>query len=61
MVPVEFLSMHLFTVAGTPFVNAKFSKVVEDSPFFNEQMMYGAIILSEGKGYRNILVRLKRK
>ncbi|HKC37627.1 MAG TPA: hypothetical protein VKB95_16235 [Chitinophagaceae bacterium] len=49
---------YVFTVAGTPFVNAKFSKVVEGSPFFNEQMMYGSIILSEGKEYRNILVRL---
>jgi hypothetical protein len=49
---------YVYTVAGTPFVNAKFSKVVEGSPFFNEQMMRGAIILSEGKEYRNILVRL---
>jgi len=49
---------YVFTVAGTPFVNAKFSKVVDGSPFFNEQMMRGAIILSEGKEYRNILVRL---
>ena len=49
---------YVYTVAGTPFVNAKFSKVVEGSPFFNEEMMYGAIILSEGKEYRNILVRL---
>lgn len=49
---------YVFTVAGTPFVNAKFSKVVEGSPFFNEQMMYGAIILSEGREYKNILMRL---
>jgi len=49
---------YVFTVAGTPFVNAKFSKVVDGSPFFNEKMMRGAIILSEGKEYRNILVRL---
>jgi DNA-binding PadR family transcriptional regulator len=49
---------YVYTVAGTPFVTAKFSKVVEGSPFFNEQMMRGSIILSEGKEYRNILVRL---
>jgi len=49
---------YVYTVAGTPFVTAKFAKVVEGSPFFNEQMMRGAIILSEGKEYRNILVRL---
>jgi hypothetical protein len=49
---------YVYTVAGTPFVTAKFSKVVEGTPFFNEQMMRGAIILSEGKEYRNIWVRL---
>ena len=49
---------YVFTVAGTPFVNAKFSRVVEGSPFFNEQMMHASIILSGGKEYRNILVRL---
>jgi hypothetical protein len=49
---------YVYTVAGTPFVTAKFAKVVEGSPFFNEQMMHGAIILRGGKEYRNILVRL---
>lgn len=49
---------YVYTVAGTPFVTAKFARVVEGSPFFNEQMMHGAIILSGGKEYRNILVRL---
>ena len=49
---------YMYTVAGTPFVNAKFARVVEGSPFFNEQMMKGAIILSEGKEYRNILARI---
>ena len=49
---------YMYTVSGTPFVNAKFSRVVEGSPFFNEQMMKGAVILSEGKEYRHILVRL---
>jgi hypothetical protein len=49
---------YVYTVAGTPFVTAKFSRVVEGSPFFNEQIMRGSIILSEGKEYRNILVRL---
>ena len=46
------------SVGGTPFVNTKFTKLVEGSPFFNEQMMRGAIILSGGKEFRNILVRL---
>ena len=49
---------HMYTVAGTPFVMAKFARVVEGSPFFNEKMMKGAVILSEGKEYKNVLVRL---
>jgi DNA-binding PadR family transcriptional regulator len=49
---------YLYTVAGTPFLNSKFSRVVEGTPFFNEQMMKGAIILSEGKEYKEIMVRL---
>ena len=49
---------YLYSVAGTPFMNTKFAKVVEGSPFFNDQMMRGAIILSQGKEYKNILVRL---
>ena len=49
---------YLYTVAGTPFVTAKFARVVDGSPFFNEQVMRGAIILSEGKEYKNIMVRL---
>ena len=49
---------YVYTVAGVPFVNAKFARVTEGSPFFNEQMMKGTIILSEGKEYRNMMVRL---
>ena len=49
---------NVFAVGGKPFVTAKFSKVVEGSPFFTEQMMHGAIILSEGKEYKNLLLRL---
>jgi DNA-binding PadR family transcriptional regulator len=49
---------YLYTVAGTPFLNSKFSRVVEGTPFFNEQMMKGAIILSEGREYKEIMVRL---
>jgi hypothetical protein len=49
---------YLYTVAGTPFLNSKFSRVVDGTPFFNAQMMKGAIILSEGKEYKEIMVRL---
>ena len=49
---------YIYTVAGVPFVNAKFARVVEGTPFFNEQMMKGTIILSEGKEYKNMMVRI---
>ena len=49
---------YLYSVAGTPFMNTKFAKVVEGSPFFNDQMMRGAIILSKGREYKNLLIRL---
>ena len=49
---------YMYTVAGAPFVSTKFARVVEGSPFFNEQMMPGAIILSDGKECKNIKVRL---
>ena len=49
---------YMYTVAGTPFVNTKFARIIEGTPFFKEQMMKGAVILSEGKEYKNIMVRL---
>jgi len=45
-------------VGGTPFINTKFSKLIEGSPFFNEQIMRGSIFSNDGKEYRNILMRL---
>ena len=49
---------YIYTVAVVPFVNAKFARIVEGSPFFNEKMMKGTIILSEGKEYKDIMVRI---
>ncbi len=45
-------------VGGTPFVNTKFSTLVEGSPFFKDQIMRGSIISNDGKEYKNILLRL---
>lgn len=45
-------------VGGMPFVNAKFARLVEGSPFFNEQLMRGTLISAEGKEYKNMLLRL---
>jgi hypothetical protein len=52
------LANYFYTVSGVPFVNVKFARIVEGTPFFNENMMKGAIILSEGKEYKNLLVRI---
>lgn len=49
---------NVFTMGGKPFVTAKFSKVVEGSPFFNEQLMPGIITLNEGKEYKDLSLRL---
>lgn len=49
---------YMYAVAGTPFVNTRFIRIIEGTPFFKEQMMKGAVILSEGKEYKNIMVRL---
>ena len=49
---------YMYAVAGTPFVNTKFTRIIEGTPFFKEQMMKGAVILSDGKEYKNIMVRL---
>ena len=55
---ISIAANQLFTVAGQPFVKNKFSKLVEGSPFFNENFMQGAIILSQGREYKYKLVRL---
>jgi len=49
---------NVYAVGGKPFVTAKFSKVIEGSPFFNEQRMQGTIISSEGKEYKDLSTRL---
>jgi len=49
---------NMYMVGSVPFVQAKFSRVVEGSAFFNKEMMRGAIILSKGREYKNILIRL---
>jgi hypothetical protein len=49
---------NVYAVGGKPFVTAKFSKLIEGSPFFDEQMMRGTIILSDGKEHKDHWVRL---
>lgn len=47
-----------YTVSGVPVSNAKYVRVVEGSPFYNESWTWGKIILSGGKPYDSILLRL---
>lgn len=49
---------YLVAPGGTPFVNAKFAKLVSGSPFFKEEMMRGVLISTNGTEYQNILIRL---
>jgi len=49
---------NLFTASGTPYVEAKFVRLVSGSPFFNEKMMRGIVISPNGTEYRNIIIRL---
>ena len=48
---------NLFT-AGTPYISAKFVRLVSGSPFFNEKMMQGILISRDNTEYRNIIIRL---
>ena len=45
-------------IAGIPYTNAKFVRLVSGSPFFNEQMMRGILISKDNTEYRNVIIRL---
>jgi hypothetical protein len=47
-----------YTVGGSPVSNAKYIRVVEGSPYFNESWMKGSIVMSGGAVYDSITVRL---
>lgn len=48
----------IYAVGGVPMNNAKYVSIVEGSPFFNETFTDGKIVLSGGKIYTNIKLRL---
>lgn len=48
----------IYAVGGVPMNNAKYIRIVEGSAFFNEVFVTGKIILSSGKQYDNISLRL---
>src|SRR5215212_3347125 len=47
-----------FSDSGTPFIDAKFVRMVSGSPFFNEKMMRGILISKDSTQYRNVTIRL---
>ena len=49
---------NIFTASGSPYIDAKFVSMVSGSPFFNDKMMRGIIVSSDGTEYRNITLRL---
>jgi hypothetical protein len=56
---VSALSSNLFTVVGgTPFVNAKYARVVSGSPFFSEDWQKGSVIMNGGKEYAGLSLKL---
>lgn len=49
---------YVYTVNGTPFMTAKFARVTEGSAFFNDQPMKGILVLSNGKQYNGVFMKL---
>ena len=53
------LTSNLFyTVSGVPFSNYKYVKLVEGTPYFDDNWMRGRIIMSKGSIYDSISVRI---
>lgn len=48
----------LTVVGGTPFVNAKFAKVVSGSPYFYEEWLKGNVFMNGGKEYAGLYLKL---
>jgi len=48
----------LFTNSGTPYVEAKFVRLVSGSPFFNEKMMRGVLMSTDRTEYSNVIIRI---
>lgn len=47
-----------YTAGGTPVSDAKYIRVVEGSPYFNESYMKGKVVLAEGNTYDSIPMKL---
>jgi len=47
-----------YTIGGEPFVNVKFVRLVEGTPYFREEWLKGSVILSGGRVYNNLSLKL---
>jgi len=45
------------TVGGEPVMNTKFVRLVEGTPYFNENWLKGNVVIEESE-YRNLLLRV---
>jgi hypothetical protein len=47
-----------FTVSGTPFVNEKYVRLVEGSPYFYDDWLSGSLVSVDGQEYKNLSLKL---
>ncbi len=50
--------INTFSASGTPYIDAKFVRMVSGSPFFDDKMMQGILISITGIEYRELAIRL---
>lgn len=50
--------INVFSESGTPYMDAKFVRMVSGSPFFNDKMMQGILISITGIEYKDLAIRL---
>jgi len=55
---VQVTSSLFYIVGGEPVSTAKYVRVVEGSPYFNESWMKGKVVMNRGARYDSILLRL---
>ncbi len=48
----------LYTVSGSPFVNDKYVKLVEGTPYFQKDYMDGMLVTTTGQEFKNLSLKL---
>ncbi len=48
----------LHIVSGTPFINYKFVRLVDGTPYFSEEWMKGLVVGKDGHEYKNLEIRM---